>query len=144
MAQLAREHVGDAVEVQEATWIHLPYANASKDIVVGRSSLQYEHDIDAAYREAARVLKLGGTLILVVPHPDKAQYRTIEVHDGREYVHDVVHGGTTPITYPRHFEEEYFSRTFAELFDLREKEVFKKERNGRVELDQLAFVAVKR
>jgi len=144
MAQIAREHVGGSVVIDDGTWSHLPYADASKDVLVGRSSIHYEHVIDAAYREAARVLKPGGTLILVVPHPEKEKNRKIEVDGGREYVHDIIRSGTVPIVYPRHFENEYFSPTFNELFELREKEEFQKERNGKLELDQLAFIATRK
>jgi ubiquinone/menaquinone biosynthesis C-methylase UbiE len=145
MADAARKLVGDETLIVSGTWTKLPFPDASKDYIVGRASLHYEEDIDAAYREVARVLKPGGTLVIVVAHPTKAKDRQIIIRDGREYVQDKIFDGQVPITYPRHSLEEYFSDTFTQLFELiEEPTTIMKERADGPEPDQLGFIARKR
>ena len=144
MAEAARKLVGDNAAIVDGTWTKLPFPDVSQDYVIGRSSLHYEEDIDAAYREAARVLKPGGILIVVVAHPGKAANRQIVARNGREYVQDRLHDRQVPITYPRHTMEEYFSSTFKQLFVLPEEPTtITKERPDGPELDQLAYIARK-
>lgn len=145
MANAARTLVGDETAIVDGTWTRLPFPDVSKDYVVGRASLHYEEDIDAAYREAARVLKPAGILIVVAAHPTKAKDRQIVVQNGREYVQDKLFYRQIPITYPRHSLEEYFSDTFKQLFVLLEEPTtIMKERADGPEPDQLGFIARKR
>lgn len=145
MADTARKLVSDDTAIVDGTWTRLPFPDTSKDYIVGRASLHYEENIDAAYREVARVLKPNGILIVVAAHPEKAKNRQIVVKDGREYVQDKLFNRQIPITYPRHAMNEYFSDTFKELFELiEEPTTIMKERADGQEPDQLGFIARKR
>jgi SAM-dependent methyltransferase len=53
-------------------WRTLPFADASLDVVVAASVLEYVPDLPAVLRECARVLRPGGVLLCTVPdvgHP---------------------------------------------------------------------------
>ena len=61
-----------AAELIEAVVAHasaLPFEDAAFDLVVAFMSLQDFDDLDAAVREAARVLERGGRLCFAVVHP---------------------------------------------------------------------------
>jgi len=59
---------GVAIEVVENWGETLPFAAGSFDLVYGRAVFHHARDLDAFCREAARVLKPGGTLILTREH----------------------------------------------------------------------------
>ena len=64
MLDLAREKVPEAdLAVAEAT--ALPAATASADVLVNALAINHVEDLDAAFAEAARVLRPGGHLVLV-------------------------------------------------------------------------------
>jgi ubiquinone/menaquinone biosynthesis C-methylase UbiE len=144
MVEAARKNLGDDTAAQLGKWTQLPVPDASQDYLVGRLSIHYEEDLDTAYREAARVLKPGGKLILTVAHPEKAKNREIIKKGDREYVYDRVFHNQVPITYPRHEMEEYFSETFQELFELEDRIDIMKERAHGIEPDQMGFIARRR
>lgn len=144
MVEAAQRRLRDKAIVELGTWSRLPLPDSSEDFVVGRSSVHYEENLDSAYREASRVLKAGGQLIIVAPHPEKAKNRSIVRHGNREYVQDNLFHGKVPIKYPRHELNEYFSDVFNQLFELRERKDILKQRPYGIEPDQLAFVARKR
>jgi ubiquinone/menaquinone biosynthesis C-methylase UbiE len=144
MVEAACKKLGDDTAAQLGKWTQLPFPDASQDYLVGRSSIHYEEDLDTAYREAARVLKPGGKLILVVAHPEKAKNREIIKKGDREYVHDKVFQNQVTITYPRHEMKEYFSETFKELFELEDQIDLMKERAHGIEPDQMGFMARRR
>jgi ubiquinone/menaquinone biosynthesis C-methylase UbiE len=144
MVEAACKKLGDVTAAQLGKWTDLPFPDASQDYLVGRLSIHYEEDLDTAYREAARVLKPGGKLILTVAHPEKAKNREIIKKGDREYVHDKVFHNQVPITYPRHKMEEYFSKTIQELFELEDRVNIMKERAHGIEPDQMGFMARRR
>jgi ubiquinone/menaquinone biosynthesis C-methylase UbiE len=144
MASAARQLLGTRATVALGSWKKLPSPDSSKDFCIGRASLQYEEELDAAYREAARVLKPGGLLLIAVPHPEKAKDKRIVIKDGREYVQDKLFK-QVPVTYPRHFMEDYFSQTFSTYFELLEEpRATMRVKDGRQEFDHLVFVARRR
>ena len=53
------------IELQEANALQLPFAAANFDVVVSTQVYEYVVDIAAALREAARVLRHGGRLMVV-------------------------------------------------------------------------------
>src|SRR5215211_3754763 len=65
LAELARDRVPGA-EVRVGDMEHLPYANASFDVVCGFNSFFFADDMTAALREAARVARPGAAVILQV------------------------------------------------------------------------------
>lgn len=64
---LARD-TGVAIEVVEEWGESLPFPGGQFDLVYGRAVFHHARDLDAFCREAARVLKPGGTLILTREH----------------------------------------------------------------------------
>jgi ubiquinone/menaquinone biosynthesis C-methylase UbiE len=142
MAGAARRRLGDRA-IMLGSWSRIPLPDSSLDYLVGRSSLHYEEDLDTAYREAGRVLRPGGMLVVIVAHPAKAANRRIVARGGREYVQDTL-WGQVPITYPRHTLEEYLSTVFADLFDLVERADIETERTTGREPDQLGIAARRR
>lgn len=63
--------------------VSLPYADASFDLVVSEEVLEHVHNLDDYYREAARVLRPGGSALLLFPHrtmPFDSHSRTWFVH----------------------------------------------------------------
>ena len=151
MVKAARERVQDDAAVLQGKWADLStlFKGEKKDVVVGRSSLHYEPDLDAAYQVIAEILKPGGLLILIVPDPRKAsiktEHRRIVEKDGRKYVQDRILGSGVPITYPLHTMDDYVeSETFKKFFELVNRKDFLKERDGVEEPDQLGIVARRR
>jgi ubiquinone/menaquinone biosynthesis C-methylase UbiE len=64
-ARIAREGLEQAIEVREGDAARLPYADASFDFVVAAQVYSYVPDVAGAVREAARVLKRGGRLVVL-------------------------------------------------------------------------------
>ena len=68
MARLAATHA-EPTDTVVADLAHLPLRAASADLAVACLSLQDVDDLGGAVREAARVLRAGGRLLLAVVHP---------------------------------------------------------------------------
>jgi SAM-dependent methyltransferase len=62
----ARERVGDAATLLQARAQALPLPDASVDVLLSHMALMLMDDVPAVLREAARVLRPGGTLAAVV------------------------------------------------------------------------------
>jgi len=65
VARAAQERGLGNVTTREGTVENLPFGDGSFDVVLSRFSAHHWHDLDAALREAARVLKPGGMLAIV-------------------------------------------------------------------------------
>ena len=67
MIALARERCGSrsGIDLQVANALALPFADAAFDVVVSTQVYEYVADIAGALREAARVLRPGGRLLIV-------------------------------------------------------------------------------
>ena len=65
MVELARERH----EALVADAVSLPFEDGAFDLVVAYMSLMNMDDLEAALREAGRVVELGGRLVAAVPHP---------------------------------------------------------------------------
>ena len=64
VAEGARQRGLANITVQQASVAALPFADASIDIVMSRFSAHHWHDAGAGLREARRVLKPGGMLVM--------------------------------------------------------------------------------
>ncbi len=73
-ARANAERLGVDAHLVRATAARLPYPDDSVDAVVTRGVLHHLHDVDAALREWRRVLRLGGSL-LVLSEPTPAADR---------------------------------------------------------------------
>lgn len=142
MVEEARKAAHDPQIAQIGDWEHLPATDASQDYVIGRFSLHYVEGTDASYLEAARVLKPGGELLLILPHPDADM---VVEEGGKKVVKTSLFEGKVVVTYPPHAMEEYLSPTFHRLFELLEKKDYKSfERDAKVPVDSMAIIARKR
>lgn len=66
---------------------HIPYPNNTFDIILASDVLEHIYDTKTAFRELARVLKPGGTLIITVPYNGKLKM-LIAVLIGFEFYFD--------------------------------------------------------
>ena len=140
MVEAAHKRLDENTSVKAASWTQLPYPDTSKDIVIGRSALHYVDNLDMAYGEAARVLRPGGMLIIVSPHPDKVN--RVVTQEGQEYVQNSIFDGAVTITYPRHSMDDYLSPFFLNLFEVEIQTEFKRVTpDGKQEPGQIAFTA---
>ncbi len=65
VAEAAREKGLNNINTQQGYAEALPFADASFEVVISRYSAHHWHDVGQALREVKRVLKPGGTLIIM-------------------------------------------------------------------------------
>lgn len=83
---LARERVGPETEIREASVVALPFMDEGFDAVVLSDVIYHLDDDAAALREAYRVLRPGGVLVVNVPaHPWLWSYHDMATHGRRRY-----------------------------------------------------------
>ncbi|MDA1194285.1 MAG: bifunctional demethylmenaquinone methyltransferase/2-methoxy-6-polyprenyl-1,4-benzoquinol methylase UbiE [Planctomycetota bacterium] len=76
MVRHARQKAGDRIDFQVADTTDLPFADASFDVATVGFGVRNLEDLDAGFREAQRVLKPGGRLmILEFSRPPNAAFR---------------------------------------------------------------------
>lgn len=123
---------------------HTGLPDEAFDVVVTRFSLHYLKKLDLAFSEIHRMLKQGGTLIVVVHHPLKDYLnQKQQIYGKQEIITTMLFDNAVPITYPTHTFGDYFSPTFTSLFQLAsfyESEV----QAGKQAPNTLGFVAIKR
>jgi SAM-dependent methyltransferase len=90
MVELARPHHQALVADSAA----LPFPAAVFDAVVSVHTLMEIEDLDAAVREAARVLVSGGVFVAVVEHPFASARGTERYSDVGRYAWGVTYAGT--------------------------------------------------
>jgi ubiquinone/menaquinone biosynthesis C-methylase UbiE len=127
MLAQARSLVSGA-EFRSGNFGHIPVADArSVDIVASRYSIHYMDDLDGAYEESARVLKPGGLLMFLAPHPMGDFFLEREKDGERELVVARLYDNRVAVRYPLHTLQEYFSDTFFALFALEAFREFQQE-----------------
>ena len=77
MLAVARERLGTRVALVEGTAERLPFCDWAFDVVVSNSALHYLDDPERAVRELARVLRGGGTLLVVDWSADRLSVRVV-------------------------------------------------------------------
>lgn len=65
VAKAAKEKGLNNVEVQQGVAESLPFADNSAEVIISRYSAHHWHDVGQALREARRVLKPGGKIIMM-------------------------------------------------------------------------------
>ncbi|GBU14108.1 S-adenosyl-L-methionine-dependent methyltransferase [Enterobacterales bacterium] len=65
VAKAAKEKGLNNIEVQQGVAESLPFADNSADVIISRYSAHHWHDVGQALREARRVLKPGGKIIMM-------------------------------------------------------------------------------
>lgn len=66
----ARQHYGERVDIAEMDALALPFAEASLDVVILFEAIYYLPDAARFAREAHRVLRQGGCLLIATANPD--------------------------------------------------------------------------
>ena len=77
---LARE-TGTPIEVKENSSARLPVADGTFDLVFGRAVLHHVQDLESACREFYRILKPGGTLVMIREHVISKPSDLAKFHD---------------------------------------------------------------
>lgn len=119
MRNLALETITDSKRIGEGDYEHIPFSDGTFDLVFGRYSFHYLRELDAAYKELARVLKPGGVLVLIVSHPTYDDFKVLESGD-KDTISVKLYDGKVTVTFPPHRLSDYFSATFFDLFDLQD------------------------
>jgi ubiquinone/menaquinone biosynthesis C-methylase UbiE len=81
----AHQKVGKRVRFSTGDVVHLPYRDASFDVVIASEVLEHVPDIQKALAEIRRVLRPGGTVVITVPLESRT---ALHVHSlaGQEYI----------------------------------------------------------
>jgi len=120
MVALAKQKNPDGI-IEVGCFESIPFPDQTFDFVVSKWAFQAASDIDPIYKEIARVLKSGGTLIYLTSHPIRQFIE--KKHDGKDYfkkesVKQVFFEGKVTEYAPSHTLNEYFSPTFFSHFTL--------------------------
>ena len=95
------------------------FPEKSFDIIVTRYALHYLKNVDIFYREAFRILKEGGMLIVVTDHPlGSLLKQKKKIYGVREVIPTTMTIKTGKISFPTHTFKDYFSETFFSLFNI--------------------------
>ncbi len=70
MIQRVRQHYGDRVVVRQFDAQAMPYADASRDVLIIFEALYYLPDVAAFVRECRRVLRPGGVVLIATANKD--------------------------------------------------------------------------
>lgn len=122
MVALAKETVGRHATIKKCSVESTPFRARQFDIIIGRYSLHYVPSIDKAYKEMNRILKPGGAMIMVVPHP----IRDLEIQKSKNYGEkelikaQLYYNDPTMepiyVTFHSHTFSDYFSKIFFKYF----------------------------
>jgi len=115
LLERARKSLGEEVFLKIGTFSNLPLADSSVDLVISRHALHYSNDIKGSLKEVARVLKVGGKLMIVMSHP---MADSLEPKDELGNITITLFNGTVPITFPQHTLSGIFSQSFLGDFHL--------------------------
>ncbi len=120
MVRLAKEKHTDG-HIQIGYFDQIPLPDASMDVVISKWALQTSPEIDPIYKEIARVLKPGGTLVYLSSHPIRQfieKKRKGKDYFKKEIVESIFFGGQVTAREPSHTLNEYLSPLFFNHFAL--------------------------
>lgn len=87
----------ESIQIQPGDWLNTRLPREIADMVVGRYSFHHVEDINAAYQELARILKIGGKAVIEVPHPKFCEAELEqEIKEGKRPIGPLVSG--TPMS----------------------------------------------
>ena len=97
----------------------LPFNKNKFDIIVGRFSLHYLKNLNRVYEEFNRVLKKGGSLIIVAHHPLLGFMQLgAKNYILQDNIKMNLYDNNVEINFPHHTIKDYFSETFFKYFTL--------------------------
>lgn len=108
----------------EASGEQIPFGDAMFDIVVSKYALQTSRNIQQILREAARVLKKGGTLLFLSKHPLRQWIEKVRQfgHKTNYYEQKVISShifsGKIALKEPSHTISDYFNKEFYSNFEV--------------------------
>jgi SAM-dependent methyltransferase len=70
MLERVRAHYGDRIRVARVDALAMPYADASKDVLIIFEAIYYLPDLERFFQECRRVLKPGGHLLIATANKD--------------------------------------------------------------------------
>ncbi len=118
MLGFAKNQITDpSVSFKLGKYESIPFPDICADILVGRFSLHYVKNLDDAYREIHRVLKTGGRMSFLVPHPFD-DFSRKQSKEEQEVVSISLYDGKVVVKYPTHTFSDYFSEYFLQNFTL--------------------------
>lgn len=120
MLAIARRRLPEA-DIRCGLFHGTSFDDASFDAVLSKYSVQTTDDVESVYREVYRVLKPGGTLLLLVTHPFRQFFEKrsgAADYFARELVTSNILGGVIKVTEPTHTMGEYLSPFLLTHFDL--------------------------
>ena len=117
MIRLARHRVSNPVDVLLGSAELIPFPNNFVDIVTSRFALNYAPDLDKGWNQIARVMKPGGTLAYVSPHPmSYFRMKGDKDYEKQALVRLELFEERVPIFHHSHTFTDYFSPTFFKNF----------------------------
>lgn len=106
----------------------LPFKDSSFDSVFSKYAIMSVADMSPIFDEIHRVLKPGGSMIILCTHPIRQYEEKRETYKNEpDYIHDYtdqrivkcnILDGTVPLEEPSHTFQEYFSDTNLKNFDV--------------------------
>ncbi len=118
MIEKAKQIVKSPKRLFVANILNLPFPNNKFDIIVANLLLYYISDLDSAWKEIARVLKKGGILIFIIPHPFSEIFlKKSKNYSKKEQISFNAHQKFI-LKFPSHTLSEYLSESFLQLFEI--------------------------
>lgn len=121
-ASIAKQRLGED-KVKVGYSYDLPFESNSFDIVVSKYALQTFENIESFYKEAERVLKPGGYMVILATHPMRHFLEKTEKprdYFKNEVVTSWIYDHTLPLQEVSHTISEYLSEFFLKHFVLEE------------------------
>jgi ubiquinone/menaquinone biosynthesis C-methylase UbiE len=122
------------------------FSNGLFDVVICRLSLHYLDQLDKAWSEISRILRVGGKLVVVVNHPLKDLFQQKKIIYGNKEINTFeVHDDKVQLNFPSHTISDYFTELFFTHFDLCNiYESRKRKDDEKFIPDNFGFCAIKR
>lgn len=108
----------------------LPLGDATADVVLSKMVLQYVPEIDAFAREARRVLRPGGRLLVFVEHPFHPKHRTPAQYFDRRPDRKLSLWGRVELTWYPRTVSDYVQAFLTAGFTLAEMRELVEEKDG--------------
>lgn len=119
MVEEAKKRVKDPSKIQVCNIEQTPFEDSFFDAVVSRYGFHYLKENDIAYAEMARILKPGGKMALILPHPfSDLMLQKEKVYGNGELIELDLYTDRVKIVYPVHKMEEFLTKEFLKHFCL--------------------------
>lgn len=120
MVAIAKEVTG--VDVRCEDFAQTSFEDESFDLITSKWAMQTSSEIDPIYKEAHRLLKIGGHFVFLVVHPIRQfieKKKAGKDYFKKEIVNSIIFDGAITVYEPSHTMKEWLSETFLSLFNLK-------------------------